>query len=203
VVQPQCGSVTFVQRFGSLNLHVHFHVLVLDGIFAKDARGRVTFHPAPPPQPADVENMAERLARRSTAWLRRHGYLDVSTREAHADELAQTALEACADIAMGRGAVATLPRVGEDTVDRDAEPEPAEPALVAERHGFNVHAGVCIAAGDFYVTRRRLERRKRLAFPIPSWTVHLRALRAKITTGTVHAPARHWRCEGCGDSLPG
>ena len=30
---PQCGAVTFVQRFGgSLNLNVHFHTLVLDGI---------------------------------------------------------------------------------------------------------------------------------------------------------------------------
>jgi hypothetical protein len=26
----QCGAVTFVQRFGSLNLNVHFHVMVLD-----------------------------------------------------------------------------------------------------------------------------------------------------------------------------
>lgn len=32
---PQCGAVNFVQRFGSLNLHVHFHVVVLDGVFAR------------------------------------------------------------------------------------------------------------------------------------------------------------------------
>jgi hypothetical protein len=30
----ECGSVLCVQRFGSLNLNVHFHVLVLDGDFA-------------------------------------------------------------------------------------------------------------------------------------------------------------------------
>jgi hypothetical protein len=30
---PQCGAVTFVQRFGgALNLNVHFHTLVLDGV---------------------------------------------------------------------------------------------------------------------------------------------------------------------------
>jgi hypothetical protein len=33
----RCGAVTFVQRFGSsLNLHVHFHVVVLDGVFTRD-----------------------------------------------------------------------------------------------------------------------------------------------------------------------
>jgi hypothetical protein len=31
-VRPQAGAVTFVQRFGSsLNPHVHFHVVALDG----------------------------------------------------------------------------------------------------------------------------------------------------------------------------
>ena len=33
VVRGQCGAVTFVQRFGdALNLNVHFHSLVLDGV---------------------------------------------------------------------------------------------------------------------------------------------------------------------------
>src|SRR4051794_13260285 len=33
--EPRCrsGAVTFVQRFGSMNLNVHFHVLVPDGVF--------------------------------------------------------------------------------------------------------------------------------------------------------------------------
>ena len=34
----QTGAVSFVHRFGSsLNLHIHFHVIVLDGVY--DARG--------------------------------------------------------------------------------------------------------------------------------------------------------------------
>jgi hypothetical protein len=33
IATPRCGAVTFVQRFGgALNLNVHFHTLVLDGV---------------------------------------------------------------------------------------------------------------------------------------------------------------------------
>jgi hypothetical protein len=73
---PQCGAVTFVQRFGSLNLHVHFHAVVLDGVFARDAQGRIAFHPAQPPEARDLEAIVDRTARASMAWLRRRGYLD-------------------------------------------------------------------------------------------------------------------------------
>ena len=38
----ECGAVTFVQRFGSsLNLNVHFHVVVLDGVFARAEGSRL------------------------------------------------------------------------------------------------------------------------------------------------------------------
>ncbi|MBW2401881.1 MAG: transposase [Deltaproteobacteria bacterium] len=39
---PQCGAVTFVQRFGSaLNLNLHFHTLALDGVYTdSEAQGR-------------------------------------------------------------------------------------------------------------------------------------------------------------------
>jgi hypothetical protein len=96
VAQPQCGSVTFVQRFGSLNLHIHFHVLVLDGVFAKDALDRVVFYPAAPPQPSELEAIVERTARLSASWLRRRGYLAESTLETSSNERPeQTALDAC------------------------------------------------------------------------------------------------------------
>jgi hypothetical protein len=150
---PQCGSVTFVQRFGSLNLHVHFHLVVLDGVFARDAQGRIAFHPAPPPEATDPEAIVERTARASVSWLRRRGYLVDSPLESRSNEPpVQTALDACAAIAMGRRTVATLRR-GDDDGDgddahRDTEDRRAGPVLAFERHGFNVHAGVRIAEGD-------------------------------------------------------
>ncbi len=151
VDDPQCGSVNFVQRFGSLNLHVHFHLLVLDGIFARDAQGRPVFHTAAAPSPEDLDAIVDRTARRTMTWLRKRGYLDDSPLEARSNELpAQTALDACAAIAMGRGTVATLPRDGTQQDDAHADPDerPDKPALAVERDGFNLHAAVRIEAGD-------------------------------------------------------
>ena len=37
IAHGQCGAINIVQRFGSLNLHVHFHVVVLDRVFSRDA----------------------------------------------------------------------------------------------------------------------------------------------------------------------
>jgi len=155
----QCGAVNFVQRFGSLNLHVHFHLLLLDGVYARDAQGRLVFHPAEAPTAADLQAIVARTARRSVVWLRKHGYLDDSPLEARSNETpAQTALDACAAIAMGRGKVASVPHDGaQDEAHCDTDEGPDKPALAVERDGFNVHAGVRIEAGDDF-GRERLAR---------------------------------------------
>src|SRR5437773_714680 len=47
--QTQCGAVTFVQRFGSsANLHLHFHVLCIDGVYAPARGGGPKFFPLRP-----------------------------------------------------------------------------------------------------------------------------------------------------------
>lgn len=47
LAQPRGGAVAVIQRFGgALNLNIHIHALVLDGVFARDAAGVVAFHPA-------------------------------------------------------------------------------------------------------------------------------------------------------------
>jgi hypothetical protein len=158
VDNPQCGSVNFVQRFGSLNLHVHFHLLALDGVFARDALGRLVFQPAEAPTTADLDAIVARTAPRVMAWLRKRGYVDDSPLEARSNEApAQTALDACAAVAMGRGNVATLPRDSAQDNGHGVEERPDKPALAVERDGFNVHAGVRIEAGDD-LGRERLAR---------------------------------------------
>jgi hypothetical protein len=155
----ECGAVTLVQRFGSLSLHVHFHVLVLDGVFMRDEHERLLFHAAPAPTAAEVSAIVARMQRRSAAWLRRHGYIDDRPLEDRSNEPpVQTALDACATIAMGRGQVSTMPRGSEqDEPHGDTEQHPDKPALVVEHDGFNLHAGVRIDAGDD-LGRERLAR---------------------------------------------
>ena len=51
--KAQTGSVTLIQRFGSaLNLNIHFHMLILDGVYAEDDYGKIRLddgHPVHPP----------------------------------------------------------------------------------------------------------------------------------------------------------
>jgi putative transposase len=44
VRKAQCGAVSFIQRFGSaLDLNLHIHAILLDGIYAADDEGRPHF----------------------------------------------------------------------------------------------------------------------------------------------------------------
>jgi len=45
IARGPCGAVTFVQRFSdALNLNVHFHSLLLDGVYASGTSGAPRFH---------------------------------------------------------------------------------------------------------------------------------------------------------------
>ncbi|MHC4921003.1 MAG: transposase [Planctomycetota bacterium] len=80
------GAVNFIQRFDSaLRLNVHFHALVLDGVFVDpDKRprpvwgarqGEPVFRRLPPPTDEEVVMLVEKIARRTLRWLVRQGVL--------------------------------------------------------------------------------------------------------------------------------
>jgi hypothetical protein len=72
--KAKCGAVTFVQRFGdALNLNLHFHTLVLDGIYLAEEGGQVVFRAVPPPNDAEVARVTERIQRRVARLLERRG----------------------------------------------------------------------------------------------------------------------------------
>ena len=49
LAEARSGAALFVQRLGSsVNLNVHFHVIVLDAVFTRDKNRRVVFHSLPP-----------------------------------------------------------------------------------------------------------------------------------------------------------
>ena len=60
----RAGGVTFVQRFGSsLNLNVHTHVLMLDGVYVTDPdSAQPTFVAVDPPTDDQVQHLIEQVA---------------------------------------------------------------------------------------------------------------------------------------------
>jgi hypothetical protein len=61
---PLTGAITFAQRFGGLvNLNIHFHLVVPDGLFV-DEGDRLRFVMRPVPTNADVLAILDRIMRR-------------------------------------------------------------------------------------------------------------------------------------------
>ena len=71
------GTVTFLQHFGStLNLHVHFHTLALDGVYVPGPTDDAppVFVRAPEPTPDQVHALCERVAVRARALVERRPF---------------------------------------------------------------------------------------------------------------------------------
>jgi hypothetical protein len=123
------GTVTFLQHFGSsLNLHVHFHLLALDGVLEPSSSddGPLTFVRAPVPTVAELDVLVQQLAVRSRRLVESAGP-------------APEPPEVQAPM---------LKLIG-------AEPhEPASPALVASFDGFNLHAGTSFEAHERVAVER-------------------------------------------------
>ena len=61
---------------GCLNSHMHFHVLMTDGVISSDGNGRTEYHPAAELNAADFQAVQTKMRRRGLRWLHRHGHLD-------------------------------------------------------------------------------------------------------------------------------
>ena len=75
----------------SLNLHLHFHMLALDGVYAADEEGEPHFHPLSAPDDAQVVQVAARIAERVHLLLERRG-LDPEADPEQVDSLARDEL---------------------------------------------------------------------------------------------------------------
>ena len=75
---PHCAqSAQWGPRGGAaLNLNVHVHALVLDGVYAEDGSGGVWFHPALPPTDEEMGELLDTIARRIYRLLARRGVVD-------------------------------------------------------------------------------------------------------------------------------
>lgn len=157
--------MTFVQRYGdALNVNVHFHCLVIDGVYAAGEHGRPEFYRLPAPEDADVLRLTMLVSEKIQFLLRRRGFgTEVDPQQADPlsrDDPGMSAMLANSvrrRIAVGshtgRGFVRRGDRIDGDSLDAFDSPRCA---MVS---GFSVHANVSIEARD----RMRLERLIRYA----------------------------------------
>ena len=146
------GAVCFPQRFGgSMNLNVHFHVVVPDSVFtAAKSAARAEFLRLPTPDRLDVETLTVNVEMRVVSWLRRHGLLNNDPDEPPTEPAARSALDACLLGSLGLGELTVLPSRRGPTYDSHEAPK-APPRSQRRRghvRGFDVHAGVVVSAGD-------------------------------------------------------
>jgi hypothetical protein len=152
ITKSQCGAVTFVQRFGgAINLNVHFHSLVLDGVYYLDDTRLVRFHKLAPPSDTEVLQLTERIARRVVRLLERRG-LGLDTTQEEADPLAEEEpllAQLYSDSVQGR--ISAGLRAGHYLSIAGFEPEPLQKKEMKGRRcanvsGFSLHVNVCIPA---------------------------------------------------------
>ena len=191
------GAVAFVQRFGAaLNLNVHVHALVIDGVFTEDSDGYVRFHPLPPPGDGEVAAVLAIVTRRILSLLQRRGLLDASDGFIAPDTLAEeapvlagiSAASVVGSIGLGPRAGARVRRCGEPS---DLVKAPPLGRRHARLEGFDLHANVSAPAGN----RERLERLCRYGLRPPIAQDRLRLtgdgqivlqLRRRWSDGTTH-----------------
>jgi hypothetical protein len=161
VVDGRSGAVVFVQRFGgALNLNVHFHALVLDGVFHQPKSGGApVFRVGRRLRQGDLADILLTIRVRVAALLRRRGLLDQS---AERDLAERSPMLAAAQAASVQGRLAFGPRRGERVTRLGAQASapmggpfhrpPRDDCAVDE--GFSLHAGPPVPGTD----RERLER---------------------------------------------
>jgi putative transposase/transposase-like zinc-binding protein len=155
----QPGSVTFIQRFGSaLNLHLHFHILFLEGVYLDrtEASLKPRFLTVEPPSDADVANVMQKISHRVIRKLRHLGYLEAGGDAAvatgydplveDAPALARTlAASVQQRMAFGERAGQHVRRIGSGFGHEGEHPALTGPRC-ARVHGFSLHANTEIPA---------------------------------------------------------
>ena len=148
----ETGAVTGVHRAGaSLNVHVHFHLLCLDGVYVDDGE-TLRFEPAPAPTRAELTSLLQRIHARVMKWLSRRGLLrNPDDADASNDPPEVSPAEALATAGMQRGTLLTVRESGDGAAEDDptlVAPPPPRVTDAVTHERFNLHASVHLAASD-------------------------------------------------------
>ena len=138
VADGRGGGVAIIQRFGAaLNVNVHVHALMVDGVYADDGGGGLCFHPAAPLTDEEMDDLLVTIERRIRRLLARRGVVDGGDGESGPDPWSEEApvLAGIAEASVqGRGALG--PRAGAAVRRCGASPDLL--ALADLRHGNGV-----------------------------------------------------------------
>ncbi|MDG1480633.1 MAG: transposase, partial [Myxococcota bacterium] len=144
IPDPQCGSLTVAQNFGgSLNLNLHFHAILPDGVFRWDDRlDAPRFVSLPAPSTADVQQVVEKIATQVRRLLVRRGLMEESLEVPDEEHPFQRA-SAQGRVLLGERSGQRVQRVGQTWMFGPPPPRKL-PRRCAVSEGFNLHAGVRI-----------------------------------------------------------
>jgi hypothetical protein len=150
---------------GGLNLNVHYHTLLFDGVFFADrANGALDFRPLPPPTDEEVGVVLARVAARVQRLLKRRGLDPDDADMCRVDPVVEESpVLAGIGSASIQGRIALGPRAGARVWRVGADPDAPWAFSTAPRHahlaGLDLHADVdAPSAAD----RTRLEQLCRL-----------------------------------------
>jgi hypothetical protein len=143
-----------MQRAGSgLNVNLHFHTLVRDGVFAEAPRGALAFHPAPGPSDAEIAAALATIRHRVQRLLVGRGLEPGDDATGPPDRLADESpvlagivgASVQGRVALGSRAGARVPRLDDA---RETPTVTSRGPRQAHLEGFDLHAHVWVSAHD-------------------------------------------------------
>ena len=145
--------MTLIQRFGSaLNLNIHFHILLLDGVYVYRDKRPPRFQRVKAPDKSELEDLVQLISQRVGRCLERQGLLEQDAENARLDIDPAEDNDPMPQILVSSVSyrIAVGPQQGRKAfMIRTIRPlDRPSPGLerVAKASGFSLHAGVSCEA---------------------------------------------------------
>jgi len=152
----ESGSVTLVQRFGgSANLNIHFHTLMIEGVYREDG-GAAGFHPLRAPSNEEVKRVLSEIQKRVVRAIQKRGYAAGRNSESNEPEYVDEGELGLTDICQGasvQNRIALGERAGQrvrklGSFGLGGEPILQEGTRCASLGGFSLHANTAVEADE-------------------------------------------------------
>jgi hypothetical protein len=170
-------------------LNVHFHLLVLDGVYRREGEGRLQFVPVPAPTSAELNRLVQRIAERIGRSLEGSGLIarDIENAYLTFDPAEEAPINSLLGVSITYR-IATGPREGQKVFTLQTLPGKPDGARreVAESSGFSLHAGVAAKASQ----RDKLEHLARYVARPPIATERLSVTEGGLVRCALKTPYR-------------